>query len=271
VLALSGCPKGGLPVDLSGFTPKVRYQRMNVDDIDFREVDTTFVFRIDNPNPVDLSVASFTYQLDLAGTRLIGGEGEDGLRLEANEATPFRLPVTVAFADVLQIARDARGEDELPFRISGRFGFQTPLGVVRVPFEEEGRFPVVRPPRFRVAGARVAELRPLQNRAVLEVDVGVTQQGGAPLSIDAFDYDLTLAGSRVAEGVVASLATVPAGTEQVVTLPVELNLANLGATVVRAITDRDRVDVGLAADMRVGTPFGPIPLRIDERGAVQLR
>lgn len=266
----AGCPKGGLP-SLDALKPTVRFADVNVQDINFERLDTEFVFDVENPNPVRIQVSSFTYDLDLAGSGFIDGTSDDGVGLEPQGTSQIKLPVGLVFTELLETAGNLRGADEIPFAIAGDFAFDTPLGEVRIPYSEEGTLPMIRAPKFRVAAARVAEFRPLANRAVLEVDIGMTSQGGAPLGIQGFDYGLALGGNNVAEGLVAELATLEPGQEQVATLPVELNLLSLGTTIVRAITNKEQIDIGLDAAMNVDTPFGLLPLSVDETGNVQLQ
>ncbi len=271
LLLLSGCPKGSLPVDISKFSPKIQFENFELDGINFQQADTQFVFNIDNPNPVGLSVASFTYDLDLAGNGFIEGDNSDGLALPAAGSTQFKLPVSVVFADVFALVQNLDVKSEVPFTIQGEFGFQTPLGILRIPYQEEGNLPVLQAPKVSVKGVRVDTFQPLRNRATLAVDIGVTSAGGSALSLAGFDYDLTLGGESVAAGLLEQFAEVSGDAEQVVTLPIELNLLGMGSSIVSAISNRGPIDVGLTGGLTVGTPFGPLPLNIDEQANLNLR
>jgi len=271
VLLLTSCAKGSLPVDISKFAPRLSFQDVEVESIDFRGMDTQFVFAIDNPNPVGLSVASFTYDLDLGGNGFVDGDSADGLALPAGGTADFMLPVNIVFADVIALVSNLGDASEVPFSLQGEFGFQTPLGILKVPYQEEGMLPVLRAPKVQLQGVRVDSFRPLQNSAVLAVDIDVTSKGGNELSLRQFDYGLSLAGESVATGLVQELATVGAGETQTVTLPIELNLLGLGSSIVTAIRDKGPLQVGLTAGTTVGTPFGPLPFNVDEQASLRLQ
>jgi LEA14-like dessication related protein len=271
LLFLTGCPKGSLPVDISKFSPKLQFENFELDGINFQQADTQFVFNIDNPNPIGLSVASFTYDLDLAGNGFLEGTNADGLALPATGSAQFKLPVTVVFADVIDLVQNIDVKNEVPFAIQGEFGFQTPLGILRIPYQEEGMLPVLQPPKITVKGIRVDTFQPLRNRATLAVDIGVTSTGGSELSLAGFDYDLTLGGESVATGLLHTFADVSGDAEQVVTLPIDLNLLGMGTSIVSAISSRGPLDVGLTGGLTVSTPFGPLPLTIDEQTNLNLR
>ena len=104
-----------------------------------------------------------------------------------------------------------------------RFGLNTPIGEVKIPYEDGGDLPVLRPPKVRIAGLRVAEFKPLQNVARLELDLGLTHQQASPLGFGQFDYNVALGGKDAATGTVADAGTVAAGAESTLTLPLNLD------------------------------------------------
>ena len=52
LIAIGGC------TEASDFLPKVSFDRLEVREIDWTDIQTDFVFRVDNPNPVRVGVAS---------------------------------------------------------------------------------------------------------------------------------------------------------------------------------------------------------------------
>jgi hypothetical protein len=149
-------------------------------------------------------------------------------------------------------------------------GFDTPAGHVNLPYSEDGDFPALRTPRFTFETVRVPSVDVLGGEAELEVDLGVDNELGSTLFFENFDYDLSLDGSRVASGLVPSF-DVGGATTGTVTLPVTVDLFSLGVSAVDAIVSGGNLDVGLDATMDVDTPFGIVPLSIDETGDVQVR
>lgn len=273
-IALGGCIKGGGLPNLPGieqFLPKVRFKRLAVDDVDFKRIDTQFVFEVDNPNPIKVGLATFDYTLDLKDQRLLGGDAPDGLSLPSRGTAPLKLPVSVAWADVLQLATapGGKGQDHVPFTFAGSIGFNTPLGVVKVPFSENGKFPVLRVPKINFQKVKVGKVDILRQTATLDVVLGVQHQQASALDFLQFDYGLDLGGKRIASGLVSKLATVQPGETASVALPITVNLLEVGKVVVDAITGKGgKVQVGLDAALDVKTPFGVVPLKIDETGKV---
>ncbi len=274
LLLFTGCAKlPSLPgaAELENYLPRLSFDSVDMKKVSWDGATADFVFNVTNPNPIEVKVASFTYDLNIAGSPLLSGNNDDGLALKNKSDTELRLPVAVLFADLISTASASKGLDAVPFTLAGEFAFDTPLGMpVTVPYEESGDLPVLRVPAVRLADARVAELKILQNSAKLEVDLGVTHDQASPLEFAKFDYALGLNGSEVASGLLDQLATVQPGKESVVTLPIDLNLLSLGTTVVTAITKKEKVTLDLGANLDVVTPLGKLPLSIDENGKLQL-
>jgi LEA14-like dessication related protein len=274
LLFLAGCPKLGDILstgDLGRYTPSIRFQKLEVDNVTFNDADLQFVFQVSNPNPVEVKLSSFSYDLDLVASDFVNGSSADGMELAAGGDTELRLPVSLTFADAIRTAQAVKGQDAIPFTLSGDFGFNTPLGEVKVPYRESGDLPVLRPPKVRLAALRVAGLDLLQQQAQLELDVGLAHEQGTSMSFRDFDYHLALMEREVASGTVPDMGAAPVGEEHVVTVPIDIGLVNLGTSLVQALTQRDTLQVGLDAEMDVDTPLGVLPLQVDKSKRLQLQ
>lgn len=257
---------------LAPYTPKIKFQKLAVDHISFSDIGVDFVFAVENPNPIAVKLDTFGYSLGLEGVEFVKGRNTDGFQLKSKGDTELVIPVTTTFAKIYELVKTADGKDDIAFSLAGDFGFNTPVGVASVPFKEEGRFPVVHAPSVSLKGAKLKDFNILKGKATLAVDLGfANDKGGSPLSFKGFDYGLTLAKKPVSSGVLDNVPDAPAGQEQVVSLPVNLDLVALGSSVVSILKGKDPVDVGLNAKVMVGTPFGAIPLDIAQTAAFLLK
>jgi len=257
---------------LAPYTPKLRFERLAVDKIDFSSISVDFVFAVQNPNPISVKLDQFGYSLGLEGVEFLKGRNTDGIALKSKGDTELSIPVALAFADIFKLVQNIDGKDDIAFSLAGDFGFNTPVGMATIPFKEEGRFPVVRPPTISLKGAKLGEISVMKGKAVLNVDLGFkNDKGGAPISFKGFDYALKLAGTAVSTGVLENVPDAPAGQEQLVTLPVSLDLLKLGKTMITALQSKKPVDVALDAKVMVGTPFGAIPFDVAQAAAFLLK
>lgn len=271
ILMFTGCPKVLQDLDLDQYKPTVRFKNLDVQDVNFQGADTEFVFNVRNPNPISVTLANLTYDLDLAGVNFFTGQKPDGMSLDATADTELRIPVNVNFANLIKLAGDIKGKDNVPFGLKGNIGFNTPIGVIELPYDESGEFPMLQKPDISFQGLRVTDLAVLQNRASLGLDLNVTHKQASILNFQDFKYDMYLKGTKVGGGTIAQFATIEPNETGVVTIPIDLNLLEAGTAIVSAIKDRDQIKVRLDADLNVDTPFGVLPLDLDKSKMLQLQ
>lgn len=258
LLGVTGC---------SEYIPTVAFDRIDVSNIDWQHIDSDFVFKVNNPDPVDITLARFDYTLAFDGVEFVSGDDPDGLVLAASGGSELVLPVSLEFANLYELVQASRGQDTIPFSLSGHFGFDTPAGTVDLPYDAEGDFPALRTPTFTFSKVRVDELG--LSSATIAVDLAVDNALGSTLYFDNFDYQLNIEGTKVASGLVDSLGGADGASTTTLTLPVEVSYFGVGSAVYEALSG-DKVKLGLAASTDVETPFGTIPLTLDESGTVKV-
>ena len=271
ILMFTGCLKIFQGLDLDKYKPTVQFKNLDVQHVDFTGADTEFVFNVRNPNPISVTLASLTYDLDLAGVSFFTGQKPDGMALAAAADTELRIPVSVLFANLIKLTGDIQGQDNVPFALRGKIGFNTPIGVIELPYDQGGEFPMLQKPDFSFQGLRVTDLAVLKNKASLGLDLNVTHKQSSVLNFQDFKYDMYLKGTKIGGGTIAQFATIEPNETGVVTIPVDLNLLQAGTAIVSAIKDRDKIKVRLDADLNVDTPFGVLPLDFDKSKLLQLQ
>jgi LEA14-like dessication related protein len=264
-LLLTGCHKipdlGGVLDKLEDYTPRLSFDSLELVDLSWEGVDVAFIFQVENPNPVALELASLSYDLSLEGSRLLQGDQQQGVTLAASGTSPVTLPVSLKFEDMLSLVGSAEGRDELGFSLSGEFGFETPLGTLKVPYTHEGELPVLRAPTIKLSAFRMGGVDLLKQTASMEVDLLVTSEQSAALTFRDLGYALTLDGADAASGKLSKAAEV-AG-EATITLPVDLNFLSVGATLIQALVKKEPVELGVSGEVQVETPLGTLPLSFE--------
>jgi LEA14-like dessication related protein len=271
-LMLAGCPKlpKGAGKKLKKFLPSVRFDQVGVRSIDFDKADLDFIFQVENPLPLKVGLASLSYALKLEDVDFLEGRDPDGVKLKPEASSPLPIPLTLRWAKALELLEATRGKDELGFGLSGDLGFQTPAGVAQLPYNAGGKVPALRRPKFRFQGLRLKDIKLTEDRASLALDLGVTNLGGSTIGLHDFAYRFSLGKNQVARGNQTELASVDGDQEQNVALPIDIKLSGVAGSVIDALTSKGKVQAGLAADISVSTPFGRIPLSIDESGQLNV-
>jgi LEA14-like dessication related protein len=269
LVGLVGCGKSGGIAGIPGierYLPQVSFDRLAIKDVSFEKVDTAVVLAVRNPYPLKVSLASFAWDLSLDGHHLVGGKGKNGLTLDPSGTSRVRVPVSVAFRDLVDLVGVGKGKDQVPFTVTGSMGFDTPLGQVKLPWRGKGAFPVLRVPRVKLAGLRLKNLDVGSLSATLALDLALSHDQGSTLTFHGLDYGLSFGGHHVLDGKVEKVAAVAPGATSTVSLPLTVSLVAVGSTVADAIRSHGALDVGFDAKVQVDTPIGTVPLGIDERG-----
>lgn len=262
ILALStGCEGGD-------YLPSIAFDRLDVKDLTWDDVESDFVFKVDNPNPLSITLTRFDYTLSFKETEWLAGDDPDGLTLAADGSSDLALPAHIVFEELYNVVQATKGEDDIPFRLKGSFGFDTPIGEVNLPYDADGSFPALRTPKVDFSKLRVADLT--FTTADIEVDLAVNNEHGSNLWFQNFDYDIDLGNNDVGQGIVSDLGVADGATESTLTLPLQVDLVETGSAVYDILTGQ-QAQIGLTAGTDVDTPFGVIPLTIDETGNVTIQ
>ena len=81
------------------FLPKVEFERLDVNHLSFTDISVDFVFGVDNPNPIDIALESYSYDIDLEGVPLLSGTKRRGFSLEPRGRSELGLPADLVFVE----------------------------------------------------------------------------------------------------------------------------------------------------------------------------
>lgn len=252
---------------LGEYLPTVAFERLDVQSVDWDGAQADFVFKVNNPNPVEVKLARFDYALTFADVEWLVGDDADGLVLGAEGGSELALPVGIEFETLYELVQATRGIDTIPFELEGSFGFDTPAGLVDLPYAADGGFPALRTPKFTFSKVRVDEIN--WTDATIGIDLNVDNEHASNLLFQNFDYNVKLAGEDVGTGFLADLGEVSGAETGVLTIPLTIDFLSAGTAIYDALSG-DQITVGLSAATDVDTPFGVVPLSIDESGQVDV-
>jgi len=254
----------------SGSFLNVKFERLDVHEVTWDEVDTDFVFTVSNPNPIGIQMHRFDYALSFDGIEWVSGDDPDGLEISAVDDSEVALPAVVGFEELYDMVQALRGSDDIPFEISGNFGFDTEYTPIDIPYSADGAFPAVRKPTVDFSRIQMDSLD--GTSAIFEVELDVDNEHESSLWLSNFDYTLELEGSRVASGILDTFELEPVAegaSRGTVSIPVEIDLVDATIAVLDAVFSSS-ADLELSASVDVETPFGLIPMTIDRSGSVSI-
>ncbi len=243
-----GCAEVGKLAAAAIDPPRLTFRSVDVRSLDLDGATLGFNFDVENRNAIGLDVAKITYALDVEGTRVTTGDAPGGLKLPAKGKAPLTFTARLRFRDVPGIASLLGKRESVRYKLSGSVGVQTALGMLELPVSHEDQVQLPRAPAFRLEGLsiRSASLA----RVTLEVQLRIDNPNAFPLPAGKLASSLSLGGTSVAQIQDRALAAVEKNGSAVVTVPVQLDLAQAGRAAAELLQG-GKVDVGLrgAADV----------------------
>ncbi|HVE84435.1 MAG TPA: LEA type 2 family protein [Myxococcales bacterium] len=256
-LAVSGCAALQQLLAASIQTPTLTFTNATLADVSLASATVNLHYRLDNPNPVGLSLASVEYAFFVEGHQVVAGRPPLGLTIPASGSAEVVLPANVRFADVEPVIQTFLTRDVAAYRVKGAIGVETPIGVVSLPVEKEGTFPVPKLPTVALQPPRLSQVTPFG--ATLELPLMVTNPNDFPLPISGLSGAVSVAGARV--GTVASpdLGSIGPRAQVPVTLPINIQFAQMASAAMAL--QRGGSTVAVDAEIRSGAMAFPIHLQ----------
>jgi LEA14-like dessication related protein len=286
----SGCEVISENPYLSQLISTIAFDGFQVNHVSFEEVDTEFLFAIDNPNPIGIDIEDFSYSLAFADIDWMDGDDPNGLLLGASGLSQVSLPTHIVFSDLYDMVQATRGMDHIPFGLNGDFGLrldsstfvteesessESDAEVVHLPYDADGDFPALRRPKINLQKLKVRNIS--FSEINLDLIMDVDNDHASNLIFERFSYDLTLGGESVVTGLIQDLSETIHGEEvddternKRLSVPITIdNIATIGS-IWEFFQNGRNLNVDFAAVTDVDTPFGLMELQIDETGNVDV-
>lgn len=259
--ACAGVPRPPPPLASSIEPPRLVVESLVPRDADAHGVTLAVLGRIENPNPVDLSLSRFAWQFQVEGQPAGSGQAPADLLLRRGSAVPVTVPARLGWAGVPSFAALLATRQSVPVRVSGVASVRVAGGALDLPFAAEGSVALPRLPAVTLRGAALEEAGLFQT--VIELHLEVENPNPFALPTGRLAYDLTVAGSPVARAASASLERVPPGGAAVVKVPVTVSAVGALSALLAAATRGNAEAV-----LRGRVEYGALGLALEARAAL---
>jgi LEA14-like dessication related protein len=116
--------------------PRVTLNETRMVGLDMDGVDIEFSLSITNPNSFDLSLLNYTYNLLVLDLPLSTGGKQETILFPAGKETGVQLPVRLKFTELLDIIKQTKDPDKIPYHLNSILHLSTPLGEIAIPVEK---------------------------------------------------------------------------------------------------------------------------------------
>lgn len=270
-LTLAACHARGLQDvrdALEAAAPTARLEATRLTRIGWDGVAADLVLALDNPNAVRVVLDRWAWQIDVDGRPLLSGVQPEGAVIDAQGTSQVTLPVELSFQTAASLLPNLRERTEIPLGLQAEVGVRTPFGPVRVPVDLHTTVPMLHVPRVELLGLRMGSIDLLRQQATVNLVVGLSHRFADTARFEDVHWAFRLDNRDLVSGHLDELATVAPGPPHQTELPVTFNLAQAGALVLDHLQRKRPIQAGFVAEISVSTPWGSLPLRVDERSLV---
>jgi LEA14-like dessication related protein len=271
VLYLGACAnleQAGEALNLREPTAKIESVRLNA--LDFDGVNLAFDVRVDNPNPVGITLGGLDYDLKVMGSSFIKGNQQLGAKVAANGSSVIEAPLRLEFDQLVKTYRQLETKEEAEYLAELGVGIQVPvLGQIRVPVKHSGVFPIPKWPDVRVKGLDFSRLTMAGGEILLQLEVDNPNQFS--LLLKKLEYGLKLNGSDVGGGLMSDSVTIDKDGKGVIKLPLSLNFLQLGMGLYTLLLQDKPLDYQLTGKLDAASSnklIGDFTLPLDKAGSL---
>lgn len=224
--------------------PEVSVEEMQIKGVSLSEMQMDFILRVENPNPVGISLSGLSYQLDVEGKSLIAGDSRERLKVAANDTGRMTLPLNLKYKEVFGGLEAIFRQETLRYALKGDLDF----GLFRLPYSKQGVIELPSLPEVRIE--RVAIDRMTLSGLDLGVVLRLKNGNRFPINLDGLDYGLKLAGTTVASGKSLGPISLPAGESGTMDLGLHLGYSELGG-VIDVLRNNSRIPVAFDGKLQL--------------------
>lgn len=117
-------------------TPQVTVRSSNIVSVDTSGFDIELLVGVENRNVFDVSLLSYTYDLQVMSVPFSSGGLQKGVVFPAGQTVDVRLPFRVHHSDLLGIFKRRPDLDHVPYSVDARLNLDTPVGELIVPLKK---------------------------------------------------------------------------------------------------------------------------------------
>lgn len=241
-------------------SPEVTFANVTYRAADFDALHCDIAFNVKNPNKVGGRLEGYAMKLTVDNLTVADGEVAQPLDLGPGQTTTFVIPAVIKWTEVASLISSKPSiPEELPWTASGKANVKIADQIVGLPFNVDGKLPVIRPPTITPVGLHITSAS--FTKVGVAIDLAMKSTGGHTIAIGEMTHQIALAGTPILNGNLAAAGPVDAGTTR--TLSAELSPITVGAALVSTLTSNKPVDVNLKGQTTVDTGFGVIPFTVD--------
>ncbi|MBO6793799.1 MAG: LEA type 2 family protein [Balneolaceae bacterium] len=257
---------------VSAEKPQLSVQDFKIDQLSLSNIDLLFDIKIDNPNPLSVSINNYDYSLVIADQQFVSGTQSLQTTVAASSSNIVQIPVSFGYQELYDTFKQISDQEETEFTFEGMIAVDVPiLGLLEIPYSQTGKLPVVKRPGIRVSKMRVKSIS--ISKIALDFDFEIENPNAFDIELSNFSYDLAINRLDAITGSISEQVGIGSKSSNTITIPLEINVLQAGMGFYRAISNKEPIDVNFSGSTTLGTDlpyFKASTFNFDRSGSVDL-
>ena len=231
--------------------PDISFADMKISELTLQDVELLFDLKVDNPNPLAIKLSGYEYDFFVNEASFVKGQQSLSTQIEASGESIIQVPVRMTYGELLDTFNSLRSKDETGYTFKANVNVDAPvLGLINIPVEKTGTFPVIKMPKISIGDLLVKNLS--FTKADLELQLNVENPNGFDLLLNALNYDVIINGLTSLSGSTEETVTVNKKGEGSIKIPLSLNILQLGMSAYNILKGDEPLEYSLNGDANIG-------------------
>lgn len=252
--------------------PTISVDDFRISGLSLQDVEITFDLQIDNPNPVAISLSSYNYDLQIENNSFVKGSQPLDTTIPAKGQNKISVPVMFTFKELYKTFTSINSKTEGAYVFLANVEISVPvLGMIEVPIEKSGTFPVVKAPTVSVASFSVSDIS--FTKADIEVELNVGNPNTFGVILNQLDYNVDLDGLSAISGEIIERIEIGENETKTIKIPASFSFVDLGMAAYNALTSDDPFEYELSGSANIGASlpfFESSSFNFDKTGVVDI-
>jgi LEA14-like dessication related protein len=222
--------------------PEIHLAQMQVTSLTSEKAKMDMNMVIDNPAHVGIEIDSLHYVIYIEDNEVARTTYPDAISIEANDSSNILLPLTLYYDKLESVIQklEQQGKDSANYKVDA--AIFSDMGLIpkdKLNLSVEKRMPLIRIPEIEIKDLKVIDLG--LSGATLHVEALVRNKNVFPISFRDMAYTVKIEDNNPVEGHKPGTVHIPAKGSATITVPAELDLKEIGKSVLDLIRKGDEV------------------------------
>ena len=253
--------------------PQVSFSTFKITEINFDSIDVLFTYKIDNPNPIGITLPRFAYNLFVEDASFVSGTSEKPISIAQQNSSLVDIPLTLSYEDLIKVVGTLLSRNEAGYKITTDFFLNIPvIGERKFSLDHSGKIPILKLPEISLGEVKVTSANILS--PAVELSVNITNNNVFTISPDALSFQVLFNNSKMIESTQKNISALTPGATSTVKIPIQVNPVTFGTELISTIINGKSMNVNLTGNLGFNTDYegiGKTNLPFDLKKALQAK